>query len=234
MKTNCIIVDDEPIAVEVIESHLSHFNDIHIVAKCNNAIEAFEIIKNNHIDLIFLDIQMPEINGIDFLKSIDQNFEVIITTAFRDYAIEGFQMNVLDYLLKPVSLERMMKAMDKYYQSKADELIQFKNEAGININRFIYIKEGKETHKVYLKDILYIESFREYIQIHLKDRDLKVRYKISQIEKNLPQNSFLRIHKSYIISISKITSFSNYFIKVNQKQLPIGKTYIEQVKKCLQ
>lgn len=234
MKTKCLIVDDEPIAIDVIKSHLNHFNDFEIVAECENAVEAMEVINKQKVDLVFLDIQMPQINGIDFLKSIKVDFKVIITTAFRDYAIEGYQLDVIDYLLKPISFERFMKAINKYYQHKQDDIIVFKKETGLDSNLFIYAKEGKETHKIYLKDILFIESYKDQIRINLTDRSIELRYKISDFESKLPDDYFIRTHKSFIISIGKITSFSSSGIKIGNTEIPIGRTYFEQVKRKLE
>lgn len=234
MKTKCIIVDDEPIAIDVIKSHLQLFNDIEIVAECENAIEALEEINKKQVDLVFLDIEMPQVSGIDFLKNINRNFKVIITTAYRDYAIEGYQLDVVDYLLKPISLERFIKAINKFFQQTKSNIVEFRKEVGLDPNLFIYVKEGKDTHKIYLKDILYIESLRDFLIIHLDNRTIEIRYKISDFEEKLASDFFIRIHKSFIISIGKISSFSVNTLKIGSKELPIGRTYHEQVKKKLE
>lgn len=234
LKTKCIIVDDEPIAIDVIRSHLQFFNDIEIVAECENAIKALEKINKKQVDLVFLDIEMPQVNGIDFLKNVNGDFKVIITTAYRDYAIEGYQLDVVDYLLKPISLERFIKAINKFFQQTKRNIVEFKQEVGLDPNLFIYVKEGKDTHKIYLKDILYLESLRDFLIIHLDNRTIEIRYKISDFEQKLPSDFFMRIHKSFIISIGKINSFNSNAIKIGSKELPIGRTYHEQVKRKLE
>jgi DNA-binding LytR/AlgR family response regulator len=234
LKTKCIIIDDEPIAIDVIKSHLQHFKDIEIVGECENAIEALEIINKQLIDLVFIDIEMPEVNGIDFLKNIDRDFKAIVTTAYRDYAIDGYQLDVVDYLLKPISLERFMKAIDKYFKQSVPNAIEIRKESGLDPDVFIYAKEGKVTHKIYLKDIHYIESLREFLKIHLVDRTIEIRYKISEFEEKLPSDFFIRIHKSFIISVGKIQSFNSHMIRIGNTELPVGRSYMAAVKKILE
>jgi len=233
LRTRCIIIDDEPIAIDVIKSHLNNFKEFEIIAECDNAIEAIEIINKKQIDLMFLDIKMPQLSGIEFLKIVNTNIKVILTTAYRDYAIDAYQLDVIDYLLKPISFERFTKAINKFYTNKTDNVIQKKSEQILNEAEFIYVKEGKETHKIYLNDILYVESFKEYIIIHLLNKEIKVIYKIGEFELMLPSTNFVRIHKSYIISINKIASFSSNSVLIDQIKLPIGGTYSESVKKAL-
>lgn len=234
MVKKCIIIDDEPIAIDVIKSYLSHFNDFEIVGECENAIHAIEVINNTHVDLMFLNIQMPQISGIDFIKSISNPPKTIITTAYRDYAIDGYQLNVIDYLLKPISFERFVKAIDKFLKNEIIQIIKIKQNQDIDENTFIYVREGKITHKIHLNDILFIESQREYITIHLRDRNIKVLYKISEFEKLLPISHFLRNHKSFIISVSKISCFSTTTICVSNHQLTIGRKYMDSVRKYLE
>ena len=167
MKTKCIIVDDEPLALEVIESHLKKFKDIEIVARCNDAIEAFEIIKKKSVDLIFLDIQMPQMTGLDFLKTLNKPPKVIITTAYREYALDGYELDVVDYLLKPISFERFMKAINKYYQSADNAVILSDNgQQSQQTDSYIYVKADKKVVKILLRDIFFIESLKDYVQIH--------------------------------------------------------------------
>jgi len=233
LRTRCIIIDDEPIAIDVIKSHLKNFKEFDVIAECDNAIEAIEIINKKQIDLMFLDIKMPQLSGIEFLKIVNTNIKVILTTAYRDYAIDAYQLDVIDYLLKPISFERFTKAINKFYTNKTDNAIQKKSEQILHKAEFIYVKEGKETHKIYLNDILYVESFKEYIIIHLLNKEIKVIYKIGEFELLLPPTHFVRIHKSYIISINKIASFSSNSVLIDQIKLPIGGTYSESVKKAL-
>ena len=225
MKVKSIIVDDEPIARKIIRTHLKSFQDIEIVAECKNAIEAFDILVKKQVDLIFLDIQMPQISGVSFLKSLKSPPKVIITTAHRDYAVEGYELDIVDFLLKPISFDRFLKAINKFYAINESNSIIIENEPIINSTTFIYVKVGGETHKIFLADIIYLESFKEHLLIHTSNRTIEIIHKISDIEKKLPSNNFIRIHKSYIVSINKIKSFSSQSIKICDKDIPIGRTY---------
>ena len=206
MKTKCIIVDDEPLAIEVIQSHLSHFNTIEIVAKCRHALEAFEVIKTNPVDLMFLDIQMPHITGTDFLRSLTNPPKIILTTAYREYALEGFDLDVVDYLLKPIAFERFLKAMNKYF-----ELVSLSPRSSGNTSyhlkdkeNYIYVKADKKNHKIFLDDILFIESLKDYILIRTSLRKIITKIPISRFEQQLSKPNFIRIHRSYIVSVDKI------------------------------
>ena len=233
MKTKCIIVDDEPLAIEVIESHLSHFENVDIVAICNHALEAFEVLKTTDVDIIFLDIQMPHITGIDFLRTLKNPPKAILTTAYRQYALDGFELDVIDYLLKPISFQRFLKAMNRYFESVS---LKMQNDTSHNSDareRFIYVKSDKKNHKIFLTDILFIESLKDYILIRTKERKIISKIPISHFGKQLPIPDFIRIHKSYIVSIDKIDSFNNEIIDVAGKELPIGRSYKESVMNVL-
>ncbi len=233
MKAKCIIVDDEPIARKIIKTHLKAFKDIEIVAECKNAIEAFDVIAHNKIDLIFLDIHMPQISGINFLKTLKNPPKVIITTAHRDYAIEGYELDVVDFLLKPISFDRFMKAINKFYSAIENNITKVENESVTASKAFIYVKSGSETHKIFLDDIIYLESFKEHLLIHTNKRTIKIIHKIGDIENKLSSSNFLRIHKSYIVSINKIESFSLQNINIGKQDLPIGRTYKKSVMNIL-
>jgi len=233
MKTKCLIIDDEPLAIEVIESHLGHFEDIETVAKCNNAIEAFNIIKQKQVDLIFLDIQMPQITGIDFVKTLTNPPKVILTTAYREYAIEGYELDVVDYLLKPISLERFMKAVDKYYQIVKSDLFVFDTKSESQSDPFLYVKSERKIQKIFLNEITYIESLKDYIQINTKTKSVLTKNKISHFEEKLPQDKFVRIHKSFIVSLSKVNAFTANSIEMGKMDLPIGRSYKNNVLRAL-
>jgi two-component system, LytTR family, response regulator len=233
LKTKCIIVDDEPIAIRVIKNHLHQFNDIEIVAECKNAIQAFEELKKKKVDLIFLDIQMPQLTGIEFVKTLLNPPKVIITTAYRDYALEGYELNIIDYLLKPISFERFLKAINKYYQQSSTNEIEIKLDENSLDNQFIYVKENKRMHKIYLQEIYYIESMKEYVAIYLNDRKIIAKNTLSNFEEKLPGNQFIRIHKSFIISIPKIRSFNSTSIEIKDINLTISRHYKEGVMKAL-
>ncbi len=228
MKIKCIIVDDEPLAIRVIESHIEKLNNIELVAKCSNAIEALDILKSNKIDLIFLDIQMPELTGLEFLNTLQNPPSVIFTTAYRNYAIDAFELDVLDYLLKPITFERFCKAINKFYKLlsyKKPETLGNTSLKQVESEPFIYIKRNKTMIKILLKDILFIESIKDYIRIHTNKDSYMTKQQISVTEKNLPDEHFIRVHKSFIVSIEKITTFSPNYISINDKNIPIGRSY---------
>lgn len=231
---SCLIVDDEAIAREIIATHLSKIDNIHIVASCSNPIEAFNHISNQKIDLVFLDINMPEISGISFAKSINNDIKVIFTTAYRDYAVEGFELKAVDYLLKPISFERLQKALHSYF-----EIYGAKEHSNLVLETnsdFIFVRSERKMIKIDFDTIIYIESYSDYLKIHLNastalntSATVITRETISSIEAKLPKALFLRIHRSYIISIASINSFTNEHITIQNKALPISRTYKKEV-----
>jgi len=226
-KVSCIIVDDEATAREIIASHLTKINSIEVVASCSNAAEAFNIISSKKIDLIFLDINMPEISGISFAKSINKDIKIIFTTAYREYAVEGFNLHAVDYLLKPISFERLLNAVTNYFEV----YLKFNNkESNIpNTSDFIFVRSDRRMKKINFSDILYIESYSDYLKIHCKSEVIITRETISTIESKLPQQQFIRIHRSYIVAISKILSYSNEEITLQKKSIPISRNYKNEV-----
>ena len=229
---SCLIIDDEAIAREIIETHVSKLENIHVVASCSNALEAFNHISNQHIDLVFLDINMPEISGISFAKSINSNIKVIFTTAYRDYAVEGFELKAVDYLLKPISFERLQKALHNYF-----EIYGNSNDKPLplsEVSDFMFVRSERKMIKIDYDAIIYIESYSDYLKIHLKDTTIVTRETISSIEAKLPKQNFLRIHRSYIISLNHMQSFTNEHITINQKVLPISRSYKKGVLQFLE
>lgn len=228
----CLIVDDESIAREVIASHLSKIPYIKIAGSCKNAIEAFNILRTTKIDLIFLDINMPEISGISFAKSINKEVKIIFTTAYRDYAVEGFELQAVDYLLKPISFERLLKAINTYFN------VYFKEETAeisdSTSNDFMFVRSDRRMIKIDFQSIIYVESYSDYIKIHMPSETIVTRETISAIEAKLPKDNFLRIHRSYIISLSHILSFTNEEITINNKALTISRSYKKDVLKVLE
>ncbi|WP_033962002.1 LytR/AlgR family response regulator transcription factor [Psychroserpens jangbogonensis] len=224
---SCLIVDDEAIAREIIATHLSKINNIHIVASCSNAIEAFNHVSNQNIDLVFLDINMPQISGISFAKSINSNIKVIFTTAYRDYAVEGFELKAVDYLLKPISFERLQKAIHTYFEIYGEKE-QPLNPLNDNSD-FIFVRSDRKMIKIDFEDIIYIESYSDYLKIHLKNTTIITRETITSIEAKLPKPLFIRIHRSYIIAISAIKSFTNEHITIQDNTIPISRTYKKEV-----
>lgn len=228
MKIKTVIVDDEPLAIEVIETYLKNFSDIEIIAKCGDGIQAFNILQQKKADLMFLDVKMPGLNGTELIKSLKNPPKVIFTTAYHDYAVEGFELNALDYLLKPVSIDRFLKAMEKVYEHfgfTARQNIQTGIMPARNQDIFLYLKVDRKMVKVDVKDILWIESQKDYIKVVLCDKELISKQKISILEELLPEDQFLRIHRSFIISMNKIENFNSSKIGIDGKELPIGRNY---------
>jgi DNA-binding LytR/AlgR family response regulator len=219
-------------AKEVIETHLNKIPNIKIVAKCNNAIEAFSYLRNHKVDLIFLDINMPEISGISFAKSINKDIKIIFTTAYRDYALEGFELQAVDYLLKPISFERLLKAVNNYFDiyNETKNSIILEN----NNNDFMFVRSDRRMIKIDFEAIIYIESYSDYIKIHMANETITTRETISAIEAKLPKETFIRIHRSYIISMAHITSFTNEEITINKNSLPISRSYKNEVLQILE
>jgi DNA-binding LytR/AlgR family response regulator len=220
-KYSCLIVEDEPIAAEILENFVSRDEEFQLVAKCSDAVYAGTLLNRHGIDLMFLDLHLPVVKGFDFLKKLKDPPLVIVTTAYHQYAVEGYELDIVDYLMKPVPYERFTKAIEKFkYLMNAEEALL---EAADR--EHIFISSGKKQIKIVLHDIFFIESLREYIHIHTKAGTITVKMPISRIEENLDPKIFVRIHKSYIISKSKIEVRSASMIQVMGKKLPIGRTY---------
>ena len=231
MKIKCLIVDDEPLAVEIIESYLKRLDNMEIIGNCSNAIKAFEILQKEQMDLLFLDIQMPKLTGIDFLRTLKNPPKVILTTAYREYALESYELDVVDYLLKPISFERFFKAVSKVYRDGGDENggHKEKDTANTNAEPYLYLKADKKMVKVMLKDILYIESLKDYVRVKTPTKDVITHQTISYFEEKLSEDAFLRIHRSFIVPIGKIETFSASAVEVPGKELPIGRIYKNNV-----
>ncbi|TPN87601.1 LytR/AlgR family response regulator transcription factor [Aquimarina algicola] len=228
MKTRCLLVDDEPLAIRLLENHISKIESFEIVATCNNAIQALEVLQKQTIDLMFLDIKMPNITGLAFLKTLKHPPKTIITTAYRDYAIEGYDLDILDYLLKPITFERFFRAVERFSREDNIKIIENKSIPEEK-EQSILVKSGNKYHKVPIYNIVYIESLKDYIKIHTANKQILTKYKISDIEKELDQELFLRIHRSYIINLSKITAYTHNDIELDTIEIPIGVSYKEKV-----
>ncbi|SNR76629.1 LytR/AlgR family response regulator transcription factor [Lutibacter flavus] len=225
----CIIVDDEPIAREILENHLKKIETINVVASCKNAIEAFNEINIHQIDLLFLDINMPEISGLSFAKSINKNIKIIFTTAYREYAVDGFNLQAVDYLLKPISFERLLQAVNKYLGENIPVFAESVSEIVQEKNIFIFVRSDRKMIKINFSEINYLESFSDYVKIHLEDKMIVTRETITNIEAKLPQKEFIRVHRSFIVSMAKINSFTSEFIEVDKKAIPISRSYKKDV-----
>ncbi len=230
----CLIVDDEPVAREILESHLSRIDSVQVVGNCKNALEAFNKINSVQVDLIFLDINMPEISGLSFAKSINKNIKIIFTTAYREYAVDGFDLQAVDYLLKPISFERLLQAINKYLDENHPLQIQNQEEIVAERSDFIFVRSDRKMIKISFCDINFIESLSDYIKIHLNDKTIITRETITNIEAKLPKNDFIRVHRSYIVSLSSIDSFTNEYLKIRNSEIPISRTYKNDVLRILE
>jgi len=235
MKTRCLIVDDEPLARDLIRGHVEKLENFEIVAECGDAMKALNVLREKQVDLIFLDIQMPQITGTEFLKTLKHPPKVIITTAYREYALEGFELDVVDYLLKPITFERFLKSVNKFYQLNQEDVqvVAGNNSEKMPEETFIYIKENKKVIKIYLSEIKYIEGLSEYVQIFTEKRKIITKTSMAQMDEKLPSDSFLRIHKSFIVSMSKIEAFTANTIEIQGKELPIGRSFKNAVLNAL-
>ena len=229
-KIKCLLVDDEPTALDILQNHLSKIEMIEIVGRCKNATEAFNNISSNEVDLIFLDINMPGISGISFARSINRSIKIIFTTAYREYAIEGFDLHAVDYLLKPISYERLLDAVTNYREQHLQK--QVLSQAGTKSD-FIFLKIDRKMHKIDFNKILWIESLSDYLKIETTEGTKITRETISGLEVKLP-NDFLRIHRSFIVALKRIDRYSTEEVIVNGKSLPISRSYKEDVLKKLE
>jgi len=226
MNIKCLIIDDEPLAQRVIERYSEQVSHFEIVCKCNNAIEAFEILHNQWIDIIFLDINMPKLTGVEFLKSLKNPPAVIITTAYAEYAVQGFELDVVDYLMKPFSFERFLKAVQKAEGILGNRRTTNQiNESEFTGEDFIFIKSSKKTFKIHRKEILYIEALGDYVKIYLQDKMIVSYQSLKNIENLLSPKQFPRIHKSYIISLAKIEVIEGNHVKIKDKMIPVGTNF---------
>lgn len=233
MKIKCIIVDDEPLAQRVLEKYISSLSSLELLKKCNNALEAVSFLHQNKVDLIFLDIKMPELTGIEFLKTLTHPPDVILTTAYSEYALEGYEYSVTDYLLKPFSFERFLKAVNKVMVKK-EEISHITSTSNDEIvNDFIFLKEDKINHKISFSNIKYIEGCGNYIKVFTVDKSIITAETMTAIEKKLPSDRFLRTHKSYIVSIVKIEQIEGNMVKIGDKRIPISKMYRMRVNEVL-
>jgi len=219
----CIIVDDEPPAIRVIEKFISQLKGLELIASSSIALEGLELIQQNQPDIVFLDIQMPNLTGIQLSKLIDPNVNIIFTTAYTQFAVEGFELNAVDYLLKPIAFPRFIEAIEKVKKKKTS----VKETSNLNNEEYFFVKtDGKNKfRKVKLSDILYAESIKNYVIIHTEAEQLVTYNTLKNIQESLPQTKFIKIHKSYIVALDKIAKTDNYEVWINGKDLPLGDTY---------
>jgi len=235
-KIKCLVVDDEPPAREILKQHIAGVDALELAGTCANAVEAISFLKDHPVDLIFLDIQMPQLLGTNFIRTLKSPPKVIFTTAFRKYALEGFELDAVDYLLKPISFERFLKGINKVMQ------INFPVEYPSSLpkenhkeqaNSFLYFRADRKMVKVFFNDILFIEALKDYIKIVTQSRTIVTKYVLTTLAELLPADEFLRIHKSYIVAIGKIESFNADCIQIAKHELPIGRLYKYDVGRIL-
>ncbi|MCF0039023.1 LytR/AlgR family response regulator transcription factor [Dyadobacter fanqingshengii] len=228
MKIKAILVDDEPHAIEVLDNYLRNFNEIEIVARCQDAIQAFQVLQQQKVDLMFLDVKMPGLTGTELLRSLKTPPKVVFTTAYQDYAVEGFDLNAVDYLLKPIPFERFLRAMDKVFTglNVTNQSVSIAQKAAVsNQDIFLYLKVDRKMVKVNVNDIFWVESLRDYIKVVLKDKVLITKQKISLLEELLPEDNFIRVHRSFIVAVDKVESYHAHKIEIAGKELPIGRNF---------
>ena len=234
MKIRCLLVDDEPPALEVLETYVREVTHLELVGSCGNALEAFGLLQAQPVDLMFLDIKMPKLLGTDFLRSLRHPPQVIFTTAYREYAYEGFELDAVDYLLKPVSLERFLKAVAKVSHAGDSGAAVPEPAPVANPDAFLYFRIDRKMVKVILRDILYVEGLKDYVKIHrATGPPLVVKQTVSSMEEKLSESNFLRIHRSFIVALDKIRTYSARHIEVANEELPIGRLFRPRVEEVL-
>lgn len=226
----CLIVDDEELARRLLTNHLSQLEGFELVGSCQNAIEANKILKEHTIDLMFLDIEMPILKGTDFFRNLSQKPKVIFTTAYRDYAIDGFELDAVDYLLKPITFARFFKAIEKFRNQQ--QSVESVDKPSFQKNEFIFIRKDRKQVKLLFDEVLYIESLKDYIKIHTKDTNHVIKHSISAFHELLDER-FLRTHRSYIVNTDAITAYTSYDVEIQSTEIPIGESYRKEVHETL-
>jgi len=232
-KIRCLLIDDEPLALQVLASYVQKLDYLELAGVCHNAIDALNFLQKTKVDLMLLDIQMPGLTGIDFLKSLVHKPKVIFTSAYTEYALEGYELNVVDYLVKPVPFERFVIAINKLFQSNALVAGPAAEHYPAFKNNFIYIKAEKKMRKVFLSDILYLESLKDFVRIQTTTKPIITYQTITYFEEKLPEDQFIRVHRSFIVSLHHIQSFTGTSIEIGSFEIPIGRLYKLNVLKVL-
>ena len=235
-KIHCLIIDDEPLAREILKQHIAGMQTLELAGTCSNAVEAISFLNDQPVDLLFLDIQMPQLLGTNFIRTLKNPPKVIFTTAYRKYAVEGFELDAVDYIVKPISFERFLKAVNKVLQlnpGTEQALSAEKEDHTETANSFLYFRADRKMVKIFFKDILFIEALKNYIKIVTVSKTIITKHVFSTLEKMLPARDFLRIHKSYIVAINKIDSYNADTIQIVKHELPIGRLYKNDVTRIL-
>jgi DNA-binding LytR/AlgR family response regulator len=233
-KIKCLVIDDELPAREILEKHISDVEALELTGSCTNAVEALSFLQSNTVDLLFLDIQMPHILGTNFIRTLKDPPKVIFTTAYRKYAIEGFELDAVDYILKPISFDRFLKSVNKILQLNLQGMALPAAESPAEpAHSFLYLRVDRKMVKVLFEDILYIEGLRDYVRLFTTTKTLVTKHLLASLQEMLPADAFLRIHRSYIVSINKIDSYDSDSVEVQKKELPIGRLYKHDVSRLL-
>jgi len=225
----CLVIDDEPLALDVLTDYIRKIPELTLIADTTNAIEGLAMVQRGEIDLVFLDVQMPELSGIQFLKIINGQCDVILTTAYPEYALDGYDLNVIDYLLKPIAFERFKKAVLKVLNNSTHN-----TETATNTSNFIFVKSEYKIHRIDLADILYIEGLKDYISIYTPTNRIITLQNMKKMEETLPSSAFIRVHKSYIVALDKVECIERGKITIHNKVIPIGDTFREDFFKCIE
>ncbi len=228
MKIRCIIIDDEPLAIQVLQSHLGLLPEIEVVDTLQDPTKAFDILNQSKIDLVFLDIEMPQLSGLELIKTIPSSVKVIFTTAFRNYALESYDLDAADYLLKPISFSRLYKAINKYKSLSNLPISSEHPVVNTPQNNHLYVNANKKFVKINFDDIDYVESMKDYVRIFTMQENTITKDTIANFEKKLPP-TFLRVHRSYIVNTAKITAFTKMDVEIGQMEIPIGASYKDSV-----
>lgn len=230
MKLRCLLVDDEPPALKVLATYAAAINGLEIAGVCHNAFEALEVLQSKNVDVIFLDIKMPRIIGTQFLRNLAHPPKVVFVTAYREYAIEGYELDAVDYLIKPVSFERFFKAITKLNRLMGAEPADLDSHQSAKAELFVYLKVDKDMRKIYVNDIEYIESSKDYVIVNLAEGSrLLVKQSISSMENLLSEHKFLRVHRSFIVSLHKVQGYNGMSILLSGKEIPIGRLFKQTV-----
>lgn len=237
-KINCLIVDDEELARNLVENYINRLPHLNVVGKCANPFEAMEVLQENQVDLMFLDIQMPDLTGVEFLRTLPQKPLVVFTTAYKEYALEGFELDIVDYLLKPFRFERFLQAVNKAGKLLKSNNNKDHNKPPATIKQaeekqkdYILVKSEFKVFRIFYKDILYIESMKEYVAYYTPEGRTLSLGSLKKLQLELPPNQFMRIHKSYIANIGYISALEGNMLHIKEKKLPIGTSYKEEVLK---
>ncbi len=235
MKLRCLLIDDEPPALKVLTRYIAAIDGLEIAGQCKNAIEALDVLHQKPVDVIFLDIKMPYIIGTDFLKNLSHPPKVIFVTAYREYAVDGFELDAVDYLVKPVSIERFFKAITKLNRLMGLEIDTITENDAPKTNSFIYLKVDRDMKKIFVNDIDYIESWKDYVKVFLSGgKYFLAKQSISSMENLLSDHKFMRIHRSYMVSFDKISGYNGVSVQLSGHEIPIGRLYKQVVMDRLQ